>query len=705
MINLSRIVNEPVPATPHFNFLHGAFGLGNWRVPYFASTLSFEDAAQYLNLPSEIPGGEEISWSIDALYQRNVDWQRVQRQIVPYLKTPDMPQFFNAVTIALLPYSGKERRIADSFADEYPWSPPQLLKSYEQDLTVGPIRFGFWDPWTSPLDQGFATGQMVWNPREVFAVAIDGQHRLAAIKEIADPMPRDDSTTSRLPVLLLLFDPRVGFVAPGKPPTVELLRRLFIDLNKHAKTVNRARQILLDDRDPCAVSVRALLAPTLEKDLDSLNGSPPCLPLSLVDWFTEQAKFDTGPYVTTVLGLDWTVSHVLDTSSLSDMTAYGRVGGQLAKLVTRLRISMLDAQRRLDALRDQELTPFTYSDTELDLVKDAFAIVWNRPLCRLFTGFSPYAAFISHRKSDDTLSLDWQEWYRLRMAKKDDQFEGRATEEYKRFLGVLQQREHPLGVNTLEDRLSALDNMKRDNLAFNVVFQRALLLGFLDYLKLSEAHISQLRDEYGFNGEESPDFDVDIDESDEDDAELLDELSNGLAPTLDVVSAGNSSQQVFADQNATRADEFIGNMNDLLSVYPEYLDLEAIATAEDVDGLLWAGSLRRPEGGIDFTLSASNRARDIIFLTAAMSTLYRSTGGDMSFMEIWAEVINVAAGSPSFFKAISRAVSHMKRDETALAGRILSARDQTFTFTDAMREVELRLHSLWDKIAESVDGA
>ena len=262
---MSRIITEPVPSTPHFNFLHGSFGVGAWRVPYFASTVSFEEAARHLHLPSEIPGGEQITWSIDALYQRNVDWQRVSRQIAPYLRATDVPQFFNAVTVALLPYSRNERKLLNSFEADGAWDPPELLGSYAQELSVGPIRFGFWDKWDKPQDPGFSTGKMRWNTQEVFAVAIDGQHRLAAIKEVVDPILPSDAGGSRLAVLFLVFDERVGFAAPGKPPTVELLRKLFIDLNKHAKTVNRARQILLDDRDPMAVSVRALLATDVGK--------------------------------------------------------------------------------------------------------------------------------------------------------------------------------------------------------------------------------------------------------------------------------------------------------------------------------------------------------------------------------------------------------------------------------------------------------
>ena len=64
--------------------------------------------------------------------------------------------------------------------------PPELLGPLMQQhkLSVGPIRFGFWDKWDTPQDPGFSTGKMRWNTQEVFAVAIDGQHRLAAIKEV-----------------------------------------------------------------------------------------------------------------------------------------------------------------------------------------------------------------------------------------------------------------------------------------------------------------------------------------------------------------------------------------------------------------------------------------------------------------------------------------------------------------------------------------
>ena len=704
---MSRIVIEPVPSTPHFNFLHGSFGDGAWRVPYFAVTVTFAEAAQHLRLPSEIPGGEQIKWDLDALYQRNVDWQRVTRQIAPYLRATDMPQFFNAVTVALLPYGQSERRILDSFEASDTWNPPELLGSYSKELSVGPIRLGFWDEWETPQDEGFSIGKMIWNIQEIFAVAIDGQHRLAAIKEIVDPTLPNDAISSRLAVLFLVFDERVGFIAPGKLSIVELLRKLFIDLNKHAKTVNRARQILLDDRDPCAVSVRALLAPTLEANLDDLQKTPPRLPLGLVDWFTEQAKFDTGPYLTTVLGLDWMVSKVLDTSAISDFTAYNSVIRQFTKLESRLAIYLQNARNRLQELRNVELTPFAYSDDDLDEIREAFATVWNKPLCRLFSEFAPYGELISQRISGETLSLDWQEWYRLKEAMKNDHFADRPTLDYKHFVRALSTREHPIGEPILEERLEVLVNLKRDyGLAFNVVFQRALVIGALEYLKLSQDHIAQLEDEYG-DDQEEPNFDVDEVEDDQEEEYVDEELEeiNEISTEADQVQ---DAQQQLACRFDTRMDEFVRNMNLLLSVYPDFLKQDATIGRDESGSshYLWAGSLKKPEGGIDFTMGASSRASYWIFLAAAMVTLHKSTGSTLDFSALWVDLQDLMPTSSTFIRRMRMAVKNLMRNDVSVAGRIITARlGNSGTSRERMREVEMRLGVLWEKVVESGDAA
>src|SRR5262249_1906519 len=145
-------------------------------------------------------------------------WPRVEREIVPYLRSAEKPQFFNSLSIALLPYDLDAAELAPDFDESRNWQPPDLADSerFARLLRIGPITFGFWEDFNSPGDAGFSLGQIRWNPDQVFAVAIDGQHRLAAIKRIAD----DDTgrrarlAETRVPVILLLFDPAVGYVTP-----------------------------------------------------------------------------------------------------------------------------------------------------------------------------------------------------------------------------------------------------------------------------------------------------------------------------------------------------------------------------------------------------------------------------------------------------------------------------------------------------------
>ena len=82
-----RPVVDDVPETPHFDFLYGRYHLSSWLIPYFSTTMSLRDAATSLRL-ADFPGSDDITWRLDELYQREVDWPRVERQIVPYLRAP-----------------------------------------------------------------------------------------------------------------------------------------------------------------------------------------------------------------------------------------------------------------------------------------------------------------------------------------------------------------------------------------------------------------------------------------------------------------------------------------------------------------------------------------------------------------------------------------------------------------------------------------
>ena len=253
-----------VRKTANFDFLFGRYSHSGWTIPYFQVSMSFGDAAQYLRLVNEMPGAASMDWEIEELFQRDIDWARVERKIVPYLKQQEQPQFFNSLTISLLPIHDDSLAVFDGGGG---WQAPKLEgeEAFEPgDIRhFGPITCGYWGPWVDPGDDGARIGQMAWNTREVCGVALDGQHRLAAIKELAKPGVGSYSDSS-VPVILIVLDPALGFTGENsRRSLVRTLRRLFIDLNKHARVVNRARQILLDDRDPAAICVRRLVGTRL----------------------------------------------------------------------------------------------------------------------------------------------------------------------------------------------------------------------------------------------------------------------------------------------------------------------------------------------------------------------------------------------------------------------------------------------------------
>ena len=690
-----------VPSTPHFQFLAGRYANENWSVPYFSTAMTFSEAARSLHLTSEIPGSEEINWTIDELYQRDIDWSRVNGRIVPYLRAKEKPQFFNSLTIALLPYSPDEGAIRDNFA-EADWTPPPLTEPsrFQKTMSVGPIQLGYWNDWSDLHDPGAMAGEIRWNTNQLFGVAIDGQHRLAALKELVggnEGAPR--FAKSRIPVILLVFAEDVGFVAPQHETQVRLLRRLFIDLNKNAKTVSRARQILLDDSDPHAACVRRLISPELSSSLKELDDVPPRLPLSLVDWHTEQAKFDTGPHLTTVLGLDWLVSKILG-APVGDLMAYGKLNKQLGRIARTLEIDLDEAKDRLSAASTSQLTPFSYSGDDIKSISKGFSEVWSGAICHVLTKFDPYASMIDQRSGNGSLHLDFQSWYELHSSEADS---GYASNELSALLSRLSSREEdPISQPVLQGRLNAIDELKAGSLAFNVAFQRALFEAFIEFSKIAQKDVEELEPD-----DEDEEFGIDDDESDSDDY-VVDDSDHRADPVDQSADAGQEqeNESVVGDalakqlaqshKNIERAKQFVAALNHLVRKWPEFLSVTALHTTigDETEEQFWLGTLAKPEGGIDFTQGASTRAKDLLFVVAAMWLFDQTTEPDQrsDFENFW-NMCEWEEGS--LCQRTNRAINRFCTPDTGAAARIINAKEWEF-HEDLPRELmQDRMNHLW----------
>lgn len=682
-----------VPSTPPFDFIFGRYQLSRWKIPYLFTTMKLVDAASSLRLVTEFPGAERLNWKIEELYQRDIDWPRVERKILPYLSDPEQPQFFNALTIALLPIRGGEATL-DFSRDG--WSRPEPdLDDYEKNVGIGPVTVSYWQDWGSVDEAGARIGKVRWNPTQVFSVAIDGQHRLAAIKSLVERHGFDSRLSqTQIPVILVLFAPEVGYEA-GVPdaPIVDVLRMLFIDLNKHAQKVSRSRLILLDDKDPHSMCVRSLIGRELSPGLTGLDETPPRLPLNLVDWHTEQARYDEGPYLATVLGLDWIVTTVLGVKPLEDYMDYSRIQSQINAFETSLRIDLGSAKRRLQDLENIKLMPFSYSDTpgsdELAVIVAAFERIWNPALVHILTKFIPYEALVRERQAKSTLQPEFISWYYayFRRGGRNRIYEGKVADEYGKLVHRLATRTpDPISEDSLLNKLTELEQVKKNNLAFNVVFQRALFRAFVEFEKIKPEHVDEARPSWTESDDDM--FDIDDVLSDESDLEAF-----------EASAVSEDAVEYEAQHVLRRAEQFVKALNEVISSRPEFLDVHSCAVeVEDDSHPFWMGSLLSPAGTIDFTLGASTRASDVIFWAAAL-WLLKNTDEDLSdfdFDELWEHV--TTTDKPVYNRLRRSLRRYYQNQPSAAAYRILRARDEEYDEDAAIMECCSRLLWIWEAL-------
>lgn len=673
MTNRPASPRPVISASPEFDFIAGRFADSSKKVAYFLTVMNYKQISASLRLVSELPGAASYDWKLEELYQREINWFRVEKRIVPYLRQTSQAQFFNAITVALLPC--KNGRVI-GMADES-WNPPKLpsQEDFSPDgcvKTFGPISCGYWGNWTGPGHDNARLGRICWNLDEVAAVAIDGQHRLAAIKMFHSA---SSESKSSVPVILVVAHPDLG-VDEGQDGagSVSITRKLFIDLNKHAVKVSRARQILLDDHDPVSVCTRAIVGSSLQHgDAEFLESR---LPLTIVDWHTEQAKFDTGPYVTTILGLDWAVSQFLGFKPYKDPLNYDEAESILGCIENSLGVRLEDARRRLKTAEMAE-GPFDFEGedegNELGLIKIGFMQAWAPALVTLLRSLKPYAALMRDRVDDKTLSPEFASWWvvKSRIGSTVPAADGQALRRIEEELKLRKD------VDVSPKRFEALIEQYRKSkleaeLAFSVAFQRAYFLAFEKFLAVRDLASEGGTDDGAFGPDDSDD-------------ERIDTRSMELG----------SGRRI-------KAEQFVEAVNAVSEAVPEFYSRSVVVGGRK-GCRLWAHSLlREDDDAIDFTAGASKRGADLIVCAAILYHYKLSRKVQRAFDDVWESIQEAGAGGGVLLK-LRQACDRMTKD-TGLGGRIAAAIDNPPITDKSEREirggeeVKRRLSAIWEAI-------
>ena len=575
-------------ATDAFDFIYGRFEIsGGWTIPYLSTIMTFRQAKESLNLVTEFPGWESLQWKIEELYQRDIDWPRIEQKILPYLDNSSQPRFFNSLTVALIPVDGTAFIPEDQLTVRN-WTPP-IIPDEEapgREVRFGPVTLRYYHDFDLAAISGpdAKLGKIRWNKDETFCVAIDGQHRLASIKELAGDSG-DGVSRADISVLLLLFSSELGFECPAGTKQVDILRRLFIDLNKYARPVSRTRLILLDDRDPTSLCTRATIGTSLIDGFNELTTEPAVLPLTLVDWHTDGAKVDTGPYLVSVLTLDWAVHRILGTGPIADPMRHASIKNQVSRF--RSKLVGLDLESALERLTECEVQsrPFSYSDNspdELGEIVDAFRVIWSPSIACLFSAPAPYRNLVDTRATSGSDIADFSNWYQLYFRKMKDTYGGHAERDYRDLIRRwTDSRKHYLP--ELKKWLTQAESQKElvssssTSLAFTVVFQKALLYAWIDFFKLGD--------------------------------DIIDGIVEKRGIEIDWIPVDGQTAAGVSHLRYTRA--FVSLLDEVIDQLPDFMYLQS----EPDKVPLWLGTLLSVDTStIDFNEAAAIRGQDIILM-------------------------------------------------------------------------------------------
>ena len=89
--------------------IYGNLGKGENADILFLETVITSAELDNIHLISNIPGSEK--WDVKDLFQRDVDDERVTKDVIPYFKDQNKIKYFSPITLILLPTENAKRDI------------------------------------------------------------------------------------------------------------------------------------------------------------------------------------------------------------------------------------------------------------------------------------------------------------------------------------------------------------------------------------------------------------------------------------------------------------------------------------------------------------------------------------------------------------------------------------------------------------------
>lgn len=382
------------------------------------------------------------------LLQRDLDDHRVASTLVKYILSPEKlrPVFFPPIVAALLPFNGSKvvstfpsKNKIDLHKDDIgSWAGYNFGSAFKFERLVDP---------TTGDDFQIKLGRMSWNPEEAKLVVIDGQHRAmallaidrtindtwsesgekykyfyeAAIKEalqgLSDSKKKEIVDSLEFPVTLIWFPDS----NEKEPQHHEVARKLFVDINKNARTPSESRILLLSDNDLVSIYTRALLN---EFRTDG-NG----LPIFAIEYDhpgRDQASSSKWSAISNVMILRDCVSRAIfgpeKYFTNLDQNFSGRESISLrGQFMRETLVVHNEIPEIIEDMKRAEITEERFPRSQLPFLQKQFIESWGRAIFRLLSEVKPYS---SHGEALADLKNGWATGGSTDTLAKDAIFEG-----------------------------------------------------------------------------------------------------------------------------------------------------------------------------------------------------------------------------------------------------------------------------------------
>ncbi len=199
--------------------------MGRWD--YFMVRMTMRELAENVKFAEEIHGPNLLS---DAI-QRQLNRSRAHGQIASYLANHE-DRFFNSLVVAAI-------------EGEPQWYPVSIEEIPEFKILSGDRK----------LSEAF--GVLTFNGEQIY-YALDGQHRLAAIRSLVegDSEYVEPSGFKNEEVSVIIVMPRM---LEDTDEFIVRYRRLFGHLNRYAKSMSKFENVIMDEDDTIAIATRRLV--------------------------------------------------------------------------------------------------------------------------------------------------------------------------------------------------------------------------------------------------------------------------------------------------------------------------------------------------------------------------------------------------------------------------------------------------------------